>query len=64
MTSLADAYDEPLNVMSVAGAVILVGPGPVALALTPEAAVASAERLLQAARDTTSEDASPQENLP
>ena len=44
------AYDQPLEVDTQEGEVVIVGPGPAAIALTPQAAAASAERLAAAAR--------------
>lgn len=56
------AFDEPLNVRVAEGAVVILGPDAAALALTPEAAERSAERLrdaAQEARTTGGEPAQP-----
>jgi hypothetical protein len=45
-----DLYDEPLVVQVHRGAVILFGPGAVAVAMTAAAAEKSGEKLLKAAR--------------
>jgi hypothetical protein len=51
----SDAYDEPLTVMPIRGAVIVSAPkGGGIAAITPEAALASAQRLIDAARLATS----------
>lgn len=44
------AYDQPLEVETQDGEVVIVGPGATAVALTPEAAAVSAERLAAAAK--------------
>jgi hypothetical protein len=46
-------YDEPMQVVSEGGAVVILGPNAVAIAMTPEAARQSAALLLVAA--TTAE---------
>ncbi|MFC3068383.1 hypothetical protein [Phenylobacterium soli] len=45
------AFDEPLNVTVAEGVVVITGPDAAALALTPEAADTSAERLREAAQE-------------
>lgn len=44
------AYDQPLEIGTQEGEVVIVGPGPTAIALTPQAAAMSAERLAAAAQ--------------
>ena len=50
MRDLLDAFDVPMTVQVVDGEVVVLGPNGVAIALTPEAARVSGERLLEAAR--------------
>jgi hypothetical protein len=45
-----DLCDQPLNIVLFKGAVVLNGPGNVALAMTVDAAERSAQRLVQAVR--------------
>jgi hypothetical protein len=45
-----DTYDQPLNIETLNGEVVITGPGATSLALTAKAAAASADRLAQAAR--------------
>ncbi len=57
-----DAYPEPLQVTSIRGAVIVAHPqGAGIIAITPEAARASAERLSEAARLAASDELPPDE---
>lgn len=44
------AYDQPLEIDTHEGEVVIVGPGATALSLTPQAAALSAERLAAAAK--------------
>lgn len=44
------AYDQPLEIDTHDGEVVIVGPGATAVALTPQAAAVSAERLAAAAK--------------
>jgi hypothetical protein len=44
------AYDQPLEIETQDGEVVIVGPGATAVALTPKAAALSAERLAAAAK--------------
>ena len=46
---LADLYTDPMEPRVQPGAVIVMGPGPVAMAFTPDAAEMSAIKLLDAA---------------
>lgn len=43
-------YDQPLEIDTHEGEVVIVGPGATALSLTPQAAALSAERLAAAAK--------------
>ena len=45
-----DAYDKPLDIQTHNGDVVIVGPGATSMALTAEAAAASANRLAEAAK--------------
>lgn len=49
MRDFLDPYDTPMNVQVVDGEVVVLGPDGFAVALTPEAARTSGERLLSAA---------------
>lgn len=51
--SVHAALDTPLVVAPVEGDVVITGPDGLAASLTPQAAIASAERLLTAARAIT-----------
>lgn len=53
------AFDEPLSVRVAEGAVVIVGPDAAALALTPEAAERSAERLRNAADEARTNGGEP-----
>lgn len=44
------AYDQPLEIDTHEGEVVIVGPGATAVSLTPQAAAVSAERLAAAAK--------------
>ena len=48
--SQQQAFSIPLEVTPVDGEVVITGPDGVAISLTPEAAITSAKRLLEAAR--------------
>ena len=48
---MSSAYSEPMTVHSVDGEVVITGPDAVAVALTPEAAEESAQRLGAAAAE-------------
>ncbi|HVW74240.1 MAG TPA: hypothetical protein VHC39_11420 [Rhizomicrobium sp.] len=43
-------YDQPLEINTMGDEVVIIGPGPVSIALTARAAAASVHRLLAAAR--------------
>lgn len=45
-----DAYDQPLDIETHNGEVVITGPGATSMALTAKAAAVSADRLAQAAR--------------
>lgn len=47
--SQQQAFSIPLEVTPIDGEVVITGPDGVAISLTPEAAITSAERLLEAA---------------
>jgi|GEM_PF-3749924 len=49
-----EAFSTPLEVTPVDGGIAITGPDGVAIALTREAAIASAKRLLEAAGENTS----------
>ena len=54
-----DRCREPLKVIAHEDAVVLMGPSSAALALTPQAALASAQALLEAARIALARSAAP-----
>ncbi|MFL5296364.1 MAG: hypothetical protein ACJ798_08280 [Phenylobacterium sp.] len=54
--NLDELWNEPLYVRIEEGEVVIVGPDDVAMAMTPEAAVESAERLMSAALRAKAED--------
>jgi hypothetical protein len=55
-----DLYTEPLNVLTYEGAVVILGPGSVAVAMTRDAATRTAD-LLKAAVATAIDDAAADE---
>lgn len=51
MASAPNVYDVPSNISSEEGIVFMEGPGNLAVAFTPEAAVRTGERLISEAAD-------------
>ncbi len=51
VSSVSEAFDEPMTVRVVEGDVVVLGPDSVAVALTPDAAEESARRLADGARE-------------
>jgi hypothetical protein len=48
---VSDAFSEPMHMVVTDGAVVILGPDGIAVALTPDAAEESARRLLAAAAE-------------
>lgn len=59
MGSVGSAYEQPMTVTTVDGEVVVLGPAPLAVALTPEAAEESARRLAAAAEQARRESRPP-----
>jgi hypothetical protein len=60
---LDDLYDQPLDMSVFRGAVVLMGPNGVHLAMTPDAAERSADLLRQAAEQARAERGNPAEEI-